>query len=358
MPVNGAGVPGMFDYLSGVGDCRTTSSRRHRCRGDVVPSDLKHIFTVAVLSAVTATSCSSSIPATDPTAARAPIVAFVESGGVRIRVHSVGPAKARETLVVIHGGPGLSLESLENLDVLAGPDRRVVSYDQRGAGQSSKPDDSDYRLDAQLSDLEAVRKWTGAGKVDVLGQSWGGLLASAYTALHPDRVRSLVLLDAAPLDWTEFLAGQQRFAARETQLRAEGVVAATLPPDEGDSCLPGLLARIPVYLARPDGPAPPLHTTCTTSATLATFAAVRTSIGQAQLTQLADRLADYRGRALVIMGREDPFGLGWLERCVHLLEGARVEQLIVAGSGHLSSLERPEVVIPAIDIWLHAGAAS
>ena len=68
------------------------------------------------------------------------------------------------------------------------------------------------------------------------------------------------------------------------------------------------------------------------------------------------RVGDYRGRALVIMGREDPFGLGWLERCVQLLEGARVEQLVVAGSGHLSSLERPDVVIPAIDTWLHRGA--
>ncbi len=298
------------------------------------------------------------MPATDPAVWRAPIVAFVDSGGVRLRVHSVGPSKARETLVVVHGGPGLSLESLENLDVLAGPDRRVVSYDQRGAGQSSKPTDADYRLDAQLDDLDAVRRWAGAGRVDVLGQSWGGLLASAYTALHPDRVRSLVLLDAAPLDWTEFLAGQQRFTAREAQLRGEGLVAATLPPDEGDSCLPGLLARIPVYLARPDDPTPPLHTTCTTTATLATFAAARTSIGQAQLAQLADRLGDYRGRALVIMGREDPFGLGWLERCVQLLDAARVEQLVVADSGHLSSLERPAVVIPAIDTWLHAGTAS
>jgi pimeloyl-ACP methyl ester carboxylesterase len=255
---------------------------------------------------------------------------------------------------MIHGGPGLSLDSLVNLEALARADRRIVSFDQRGAGESDKPGDGDFSLDAQLRDIEAVRVWTGAQRIDLLGQSWGGLLAAAYTARNPDTVRSLVLLDAAPLDWSAFLAGQQSFTDRENRLRAQGLVPAVLPPDVGDSCLPSLLARVPVYLASPTDRAPEFHTMCTASTARATYAAMQTPAAQAELTLLADALGQYHGHALVIMGSEDPFGNGWLSSAVQLLHGAQVDRLVVAGAGHLSSLERPAVVLAAIDRELAA----
>ena len=101
----------------------------------------------------------------------------------------------------MHGGPGLSAQSLAGLDVLARPGRRVVGYDQRGAGGSGRPTDGNYRLEAQLADLDAVRAWAGAERVALVGASWGGLVAAAYAARYPKRVTALVLLDAAPLDF-------------------------------------------------------------------------------------------------------------------------------------------------------------
>jgi len=83
----------------------------------------------------------------------------------------------------------------------------VVSYDQRGAGRSTAPDDLDYSLDAHVADLEALRSALGAGSVQLVGQSWGGAIASAYAATHPDRVSALVLVGAVPLDQAEYLAG-------------------------------------------------------------------------------------------------------------------------------------------------------
>ena len=41
--------------------------------------------------------------------------------------------------------------------------------------------------------MEAIRKHLGISSWHVLSHSWGGLLAQAYTAWHPDRVSSLVL---------------------------------------------------------------------------------------------------------------------------------------------------------------------
>ena len=315
------------------------------------------VLVTCIVGATVTVGCSSpSRTAADRTtiADAAPTVAFIDAGGVRLRVRSVGPRDAKQTVLLIHGGPGLSLESLANLDALQGTDRRIVSYDQRGAGESDKPSDGDFGLDAQLRDIEAVRIWAGVNALDLLGQSWGGLFAAAYTAQNPDTVHGLILLDAAPLDWSAFLSGQQSFTDRETRLRAAGIVPATLPPDDADSCLPSLMARIPVYLASPTDPSPEFHTTCSASTARATYAAIQTPAAQAELTRLAGALGHYHGHALVIMGSEDPFGLGWLERSVQLLDGANVDQLVVPGAGHLSSIERPTVVLPAIDRWLDA----
>jgi pimeloyl-ACP methyl ester carboxylesterase len=41
---------------------------------------------------------------------------------------------------------------------------------------------------------------------------------------------------------------------------------------------------------------------------------------------------------------------------VALLRGATVEQLVVPDSGHLSSLERPDVVLAKLESWLAAAS--
>jgi pimeloyl-ACP methyl ester carboxylesterase len=43
---------------------------------------------------------------------------------------------------------------------------------------------------------------------------------------------------------------------------------------------------------------------------------------------------------------------------VQLLKGAQVQQLVVTGAGHLSSVERPAAVLPALDQWLGSGLTS
>ncbi len=85
----------------------------------------------------------------------------------------------------------------------------------------------------------------------LVGASWGGLVAAAYAARHPGRVTKLVLLDAAPLDFTEFLAGQQRFSAHVSQLQRAGLIPDPVPADRDDSCLPSVTASLPAYLTGP-----------------------------------------------------------------------------------------------------------
>ncbi|HYD13697.1 MAG TPA: alpha/beta fold hydrolase [Allosphingosinicella sp.] len=120
-------------------------------------------------------------------------------GGVRLfyRIEGSGP----QTLVVVHGGPGFSLESIRADFEPFTRNRRVIYYDQRGNGRSTLIDDPEkLAWQRHVADLEALRRHFGLQKMTLLGNSWGGLLISLYAAAHPDRIERLVLdSPAAPI---------------------------------------------------------------------------------------------------------------------------------------------------------------
>lgn len=103
-------------------------------------------------------------------------------------------------LLGLHGGPGGDgSHYMRPLHQLGGSSRTVVTFDQLGTGRSEVPPET-YRwsMEAAVADVEAVRCQVGADRVDLLGHSWGGMLALQYTLDHPSRVRRLVLSSTAP----------------------------------------------------------------------------------------------------------------------------------------------------------------
>ncbi len=101
-------------------------------------------------------------------------------------------------LVCVPGGPGRASAYLEDLGGLA-QDRTLVRLDLRATGHSDVPaDPSTLRFDRLADDVEALRAHLGEDRIDLLGHSAGTLVAQAYAAAHPGRLRSLVLV--TPLD--------------------------------------------------------------------------------------------------------------------------------------------------------------
>ena len=100
---------------------------------------------------------------------------FVEVDGVRIFTKAIGSG---EPILVIHGGPGLDHSYLlPQMEGLA-KDHRLIFYDQRCSGRSQAGlDSNDVTLDAFLKDIDAVRAHYKIDRANVLGHSWGGLLA-------------------------------------------------------------------------------------------------------------------------------------------------------------------------------------
>ena len=93
--------------------------------------------------------------------------------------------------VVLHGGPGGGCSQEYRLFP---PDRRVILFDQRGAGRSTPyADIRENTLPDLIADIERLRQHLGIDQWQVLGGSWGSALGLAYAKKHRNRVHDLVL---------------------------------------------------------------------------------------------------------------------------------------------------------------------
>ncbi|HSL58791.1 MAG TPA: alpha/beta hydrolase [Acidimicrobiales bacterium] len=76
------------------------------------------------------------------------------------------------------------------------PDRRTLAVDLRGHGRSTS--DGPWSVERHVADLVDTLDHAGVlDPVDVVGHSFGGLLALHLLAAAPERVRRIVLLDPA-----------------------------------------------------------------------------------------------------------------------------------------------------------------
>jgi proline iminopeptidase len=103
------------------------------------------------------------------------------------------------TVLMVHGGPGCPSRYLRDSHAaLVDRGLRLVTWDQLGCGESDHATDpSLWTLDRFVAELETVRAALELDEVDLLGQSWGGVLGLEYLLRHPERVRTFVAADTA-----------------------------------------------------------------------------------------------------------------------------------------------------------------
>ena len=113
--------------------------------------------------------------------------------GYRLYYKSFGNPSSEETVLCLHGGPGSSHVYILPLKDLADHGFRVIFFDQLGCGKSEFPKNlSLYSIERGIEEVESIRKSLGLGSINLLGHSFGGLLAIAYALKYQRNLKSLI----------------------------------------------------------------------------------------------------------------------------------------------------------------------
>lgn len=103
-----------------------------------------------------------------------------------------------EPIIVLHGGPGFDHRQFLPYIWELAERHKVILYDQRGTGLSSGPiDATSISIDTFVADIEGIREAFGIERMNLLGHSWGGILAMYYGIDHPQNLNSLILCSTA-----------------------------------------------------------------------------------------------------------------------------------------------------------------
>src|SRR5260370_7719698 len=116
---------------------------------------------------------------------------FADANGLLIYYLQVG---AGQPLIILHGGPGASHDYLLPYLLPLARNNRLIFIDERGSGRSQKIEDpSGYTIENMVEDIEGVRVSLGLGKINLLGHSYGGVLAQAYALKYQNNLDHLIL---------------------------------------------------------------------------------------------------------------------------------------------------------------------
>ncbi|MGL1889400.1 MAG: alpha/beta hydrolase [Reichenbachiella sp.] len=100
-----------------------------------------------------------------------------------------------EALILLHGWTQSSQFWKEYIEEYA-KGYNVFAIDLRGHGKSSSLN-SDFSIKRTANDILALMDYLGLDKVNAIGLSFGGLAILQLASLHPDRVKSMVLIGAS-----------------------------------------------------------------------------------------------------------------------------------------------------------------
>ncbi|MCX8965390.1 esterase [Erwinia psidii] len=246
---------------------------------------------------------------------------------LNVRSQSEQSENAGLPVVLIHGLFG----SLDNLAVLARglkEERQIIMVDVRNHGLSPRSPDMHYTVMAR--DVIETLDSLGVGQCVVIGHSMGGKIAMSMTALAPQRVAQLVVIDMAPVAYTErhhdaVFAALNTVSEASVALRSEAAALMRQTIKE-EGVIQFLLKsfhdgewrfNVPVLLA--------------------------------EYNQLIDwqPLPAWHGPTLFIRGERSPY-LADHYRAALLKQFPQARAHVIAGAGHWVHAEKPDAVLRAI----------
>lgn len=252
-----------------------------------------------------------------------------------------------ENLVWFEGGPGFWAH-LARPDVALLADRfRCHLVNAPGCGRTSPPGDrSGYSLAGDVEFYEATCDALGLDRFTLMGHSWGGTVAVAFAATHPERVRRLIVIDGwcglSLLDAAEAEAESQRALdrLRDRPWFAEAMAEHGDIDEISEADLASWFGRrFPVYFGEPESPVARSHIERIRREYRYNMEAAR--YYDEDGADLRPMLGKVQSPTLVLCGEHD-----WISGPVSnrpIAQGiAGAEFRVVDGVGHLPQYEAPE----------------
>jgi len=121
---------------------------------------------------------------------------FVAIGGLQVHLRDEGPRDDPTPIVLLHG-TSASLHTWDGWVAALLPRHRVVRLDLPGFGLTGPALDDDYSMARYVEFVAAALDTLGIEQCVIAGNSFGGWISWETALAHPDRVKGLVLVDAA-----------------------------------------------------------------------------------------------------------------------------------------------------------------
>jgi pimeloyl-ACP methyl ester carboxylesterase len=248
---------------------------------------------------------------------------------------------AHRPVLLIHGFGGSALWTWTPQAADLATDRRVVMPDLLWFG-GSQSSGSDFSIDRQVKAIEGLLSALEIKEVDVVGISYGGLVANELASAHPERVGKLVLVDSPGRLYTvdDRTALLKRFETDDFN--------QVLLPSSGDD----VTRLLKLAYAHPPW-IPGFALDQTVEAMFKVHREEQARLLDALWAELAEgrvRTGEVRAPTLVIWGREDPlFPLPIGERVAAALK-AKLE--IIDDAKHFPNAEHPEQFNRAVRAFL------
>lgn len=120
---------------------------------------------------------------------------WFDSADGRMHYIDEGPRDGRP-VVMVHGNPTWGYLYRRFIAAVTEAGYRAIAMDHLGFGRSEKPDEPElYRIPRHGERCEALLESLDLGDATILVQDWGGPIGLHWAAQHPERVRSLALLN-------------------------------------------------------------------------------------------------------------------------------------------------------------------
>ena len=291
---------------------------------------------------------------------------YVDAKGVLIYYKTFGKG---QPLVILHGGPGATHDYFLPYLLPLARRNKLVFIDERGSGKSQKLENpAGYTVENMVEDVEIVRQTLNLGRINILGHSYGGVLAQAYALKYQKDISHLILcstfhstskMNQVFVKIKEKMTPELR--SRIEKMEQEGLYGHGKDYEKGrytkdymdvawgEGYFPYL------YQNRPD----PAYEPSSTGTAWDVYREMWGSNGEfiidgnLKSAEYTDRLPSILVQTLITAGDNDECDPSLSQEMHEKISGSKL--VIFPKSGHMTFVDQPALFISTVDEFLHHG---